>query len=125
MDVRASAALGSDRPKLKRADNPTLQLRELTVLEYLAVAVFTGNAGAINAVSDWLKNARVKPGNKKNDWPTIIEQFGIRRRSAHATMPTKPWGEINQEIAEQLAKEFDVQPSTVLQRWKTRSQDGA
>ena len=65
----ASQVPGLTAPELRRGESAGLSF-----LEYIAVAVETGDAPAIDAIEEWMRR-HAKPGPKGEDWPTVLRTY--------------------------------------------------
>ncbi len=117
----AADVLGPDRPRLKFGDNPEILEREPTFGAYLALAIETGNAMAIDAIRRWM-TTYAKSGPKLNDWLTILERFELERRAVRAKRTDATQDVIDREAAIIVGGQFGIEPSSIIQRWKKRQE---
>jgi len=150
LEQPASAFL-QDRPRLRYADEVADDDSEVTLLQYIAVAIETGDAAALEAIARGLK-VFVQPGPKKEDWATILRSW--RYTAAAVREAATEWARgvdvgalSNQDLVQRIvraglkiettleskrthlvsarqivAKEYHVRPSTIGKMWKRRAE---
>ena len=77
---RPASQMLPDRPHLQVADEGCRN--DPSLLEYVAMAIESGNAAALDAIADKMRMF-VKRGAKDEDWPTILREYRYTWQALH------------------------------------------